>query len=230
MARLYHFMLCPFSRRIRLALGEYGVDAELIEERPWSLTRALLKLNPSGALPVFIDDDRVTVAGIEAVSEYLEETRAGTGGAATLLGATPVERAEVRRLVAWFDVTFHRDVSRNVIVENIERRFAAPEHGGGAPNMQAVRNSLSHIRGHLDYIGRLVEERRWLAGDRLSHADLAAAAHLSCLDYLGDVPWSASDGAKGWYARIKSHPCFRPLLADQIRGMPPPRSYADLEF
>jgi len=230
MPRLYHFMLCPFSRRIRLALNEYGDSAELIEEQPWSLTRALLKLNPSGALPVFVEDDRTAVAGIEAVSEYLDETRGGADGAKSLIGTSPAERAEVRRLVAWFDVRVHRDVSRRVIVEKVERRFAAPEHGGGAPHMPAVRASLGNIRGHLDYIARLAEERRWLAGDRLSYADLAAAAHISCLDYLGDVPWSASDGAKTWYTRVKSRPSFRPLLADQIRGMHAPRAYADLDF
>jgi glutathione S-transferase len=230
MSKLYHFTLCPFSRRARLALGEYGANVELIEERPWELTRGLLKLNPAGTLPVLVEDDRAVVAGIEALSEYLEETRAAPNGKNTLLGETPIERAEVRRLVAWFDTKFHRDVSRNVIVEKIERRFATPEHGGGAPHMPAVRQSLSQIRGHLDYIARLVEERSWLAGDRLSNADLAAAAHLSCLDYLGDVPWSANEAAKTWYTRIKSRPSFRPLLADQIRGMPPPRTYADLEF
>jgi glutathione S-transferase len=230
MPKLYHFTLCPFSRRVRLALGEYGEAAELIEEKPWAPTRGFLKLSPSGALPAFVEDDRSAVAGIEAVSEYLEETRVAGGSAPTLLGETPLERAEVRRLVAWFDRMFHRDVSRNVIVEKVERRFAAPEQGGGAPNMQAVRQSLANIRPHLEHIAQLAEERNWLAGDRLSHADLAAAAHLSCLDYLGDVPWSASQGARSWYTRIKSRPAFRPLLADQIRGMPPPRTYADLDF
>jgi glutathione S-transferase len=230
MPKLYHFTLCPFSRRIRLALGEYGGAAELVEEKPWALTRGFLKLSPTGSLPAFVEDDRSAVSGIAAVAEYLEETRVGHDDAVTLLGDTPLERAEVRRLVAWFDGKFHTDVSRAVIVEKVERRFAAPEHGGGPPNMAAVRRSHANIRPHLDHIAHLVDERNWLAGDRLTHADLAAAAHLSCLDYLGDVPWSASEAARTWYTRIKSRPAFRPLLADQIRGMPPPRAYADLDF
>ena len=230
MPRLFHFPLCPFSRRIRLAFGELDIVAELNEERPWALTPSLLKLNPAGTLPVLVEDDRSVIAGIEAVGEYVDETRTGGEGRPSLLGETPVERAEVRRLVAWFDVKFHREVSFQILAEKIDRRFLSPEKGGGAPNMTAIRAASANIRPHLVYIGQLSETRRWLAGDNLSYADLAAAAHLSCIDYLGDVPWSANEGAKDWYMRVKSRPSVRPLLADQIRGMPPPRTYADLDF
>ena len=230
MPRLFHFPLCPFSRRIRLAFGELDIDAELNEERPWSLTPSLLKLNPAGTLPVLVEDDRSVVAGVEAVGEYIEETRTGDEGGAGLLGTTPIERAEVRRLVAWFDVKFHREVSYQLLAEKIDRRFLKPEQGGGAPNMTVIRGASANIRPHLDYIGQLAEARRWLGGEYLSYADLAAASHLSCVDYLGDVPWSANASAKDWYTRVKSRPSFRPLLADQIRGMPPPRTYADLDF
>jgi glutathione S-transferase len=64
----------------------------------------------------------------------------------------------------------------------------------------------------------------------MSLADVAAAAHLSCIDYIGDVPWEAYELAKNWYARIKSRPSFRSILADHIAGMPPPKHYADLDF
>ena len=71
---------------------------------------------------------------------------------------------------------------------------------------------------------------KWLAGDALSLADIAAAAHLSAIDYLGDVPWSDHEVAKEWYARIKSRPSFRPLLTDHIPGLAPPKHYTDLDF
>lgn len=230
MPKLFHYPLCPFSRRIRLALGEYDLTAELNEERPWALSNRMVKLNPARTLPVLIDDDRTAVVGIEAVSEYLEETRAPAGSSHSLLGETAPVRAEVRRLVAWFDVKFHREVSRQLLFEKIDRRFMTPEQGGGTVNMAVVRASAANIRPHLDYIGHLAESRGWLAGDDLSFADLAAAAHLSSIDYLGEVPWSTNASARTWYTRIKSRPSFRPLLADKIRGMPPPRIYADLDF
>jgi len=215
-------------------LGELGIEADILEEKPWERREELLLLNPAGALPIFVEDDQTLIVGVESLADYLEETRCvlGAGGSMprTLLGRTPLERAETRRLVAWFDVKFYREVSRLILMEKIERRLAPPGKGGGATNMNAVRAALNNIRPHLDYIGTLAEHRNWLAGDELTQADLAAAAHLSCLDYLGDVPWGVNAYAKAWYQRIKSRPSFRPLLADHIRGMPPPRIYADLDF
>ncbi len=230
MPKLYHYPLDPFSRRVRLALGEYGAECELIEERPWEQREGFLQINPMGTLPVFVDHDGSNALGIEAVSEYLEETLTGLGKAKTLLGPTPAHRAETRRLIAWFDRRFHRDVSWPIVAEKVERRFANSEQGGGQINMGAVRTALGKIRYHLDYIGALVDQRNWLAGDELTLADLAAGAHLSCIDYLGDVPWNANESARTWYQRLKSRPSFRPLLVDHVRGMPPPRSYGDLDF
>jgi glutathione S-transferase len=96
--------------------------------------------------------------------------------------------------------------------------------------MMTVRQALERLDGHLQYVGRLAEARRWLAGEEVSLADIAAAAHLSCLDYLGDVAWRNHPEAKEWYVRLKSRPSFRPLLADLVPGLPPPRHYADLDF
>jgi glutathione S-transferase len=64
----------------------------------------------------------------------------------------------------------------------------------------------------------------------LTLADLAAAAHLSAIDYLGDVPWDEDETAKNWYARIKSRPSFRTLLGETMAGLPPSPSYANLDF
>ena len=135
-------------------------------------------------------------------------------------------RAEIRRLVAWFDHKFHAEVTENIVGEKIMKRFLHL----GEPNSRAIRAGKRNIHTHLDYIGYLTERRTWLAGDMLSLADFAAAAHLSAVDYLGDVPWDEHDAAKDWYVRIKSRPSFRAILADHLPGEPPPKHYADLDF
>ncbi len=116
------------------------------------------------------------------------------------------------------------------MTEKIYKRFMSREQGGGAPDMDHVRAARANIRYHLRYIGYLMAQRRWLAGDRLSYADLAAAAHLSVADFLGDVPWDEDGTAKLWYAKMKSRPSFRPLLADRVPGLAPAAVYADLDF
>ncbi len=207
-------------------LSEKSLAFEMIEERDWDRRDDFLALNPAGEVPVLIEDDDEVICGATAICEYLEEVHP----AIAMLPATPIERAEVRRLIDWFDRKFATEVSDGLIFEKVTRRFLTSADGGGAPEMGVVRAALHNLRYHLDYISYLMESRSWLAGDTLTLADLTAAAQLSCLDYVGDVPWGQYAGAKDWYVRIKSRPGFRPILADHVPGMPPPKLYANLDF
>jgi glutathione S-transferase len=227
MPRLHHFTLDPYSRRMRLALHEYGRPAELRDEEPWAPSTDLFRFNPAGTLPVLIEDDGAAISGVEAMSEYLEETR---NDATSLIEGNAKARAEVRRLVGWFDTKFYAEVAEPVLSEKVVRRFMPRDLGGGSPEMTRVRKGLDLLKAHLDYIGRLADGRNWLAGDHLSLADLAGAAHLSAIDYIGDVPWADFPSAKAWFQRLKSRPSFRSLLADSVRGMPAAQSYTDLDF
>ena len=147
-----------------------------------------------------------------------------------LLPATTGERIEVRRLMAWFNEKFFEEASNPLVTERIYKRFMNEEDGGGAPAADVIRAAKANVRYHLAYIGWLAQTRNFLAGDRLTYADLAAAAHLSAIDYLGDVPWIEDDAAKAWYARVKSRPSFRPLLSEWLAGVPASRTYVDLDF
>jgi glutathione S-transferase len=227
MPKLHHFTLDPYGRRLRLALAEYGIEPQLAEERPWQPSQQLLQLNPTGLSPVYVEDAGFAICGAEAITEYLEET---IGKEKPLLPGNAMARAEIRRLVSWFDVKFYTEVTEPVLTEKVIRRFVASPAGSSSPQMARVRQGLAVLKPHLDYIGALVEQRSWLAGDDLSLADLAAAAHLSAIDYLGDVPWAEHSVAQTWYQRIKSRPSFRVLLADTVPGMAPSAHYADLDF
>lgn len=227
MPSLVHFTLDPFSRRLRLALAEYGVPVELIDEEPWEPSPDIFELNPAGTLPVYLEDASTPLSGIEAITEYLEETKAQR---VRLIPGDAFERAEVRRLAGWFDIKFYAEVSEPLLTEKVIRRFLSRDRGGGGPDTARVRQAMARMRDHLDYISHLVDHRVWLAGDELSIADLAAAGHISAVDYFGDIPWADYPIAKGWYQRVKSRPSFRPLLADTLRGMAPGAHYADLDF
>ena len=224
MAKLYHFTLDPYSRRIRLALAEKGAVTALVEEKPWAPSQQLVDLNPSCLLPVLLEDSGTAICGVEALSEYLEERALGDK---PLLPGNAIQRAEIRRLVAWFDVKFYTEVTEPLLTEKVVKRFM---RGPAAPEMARVRSALQRLKPHLDYVAWLAEERSFLAGDDLSMADLAAAAHLSAIDYLGDINWAENPVAKSWYQRIKSRPSFRALLSDTLPAMPPSAQYADLDF
>ncbi|HZL62487.1 MAG TPA: glutathione S-transferase family protein [Pseudolabrys sp.] len=229
MLTLFYHPLCPFSRYVRLILGEYGIEVRLVEERFWERREEFLLLNPAGQIPVLVADGQPAIPGATIIAEYIEETHTAEREN-RLLPATPGERVEVRRLASWFNDKFHSEVSGPLVSERVFKRHMTVEQGGGPPDTEAMRAARHNIRYHLAYIGWLVRTRDWLAGDRLSLADLAAAAHLSAADYLGDVPWTADEAAKNWYARVKSRPSFRGILADRLAGLPPAKSYANLDF
>lgn len=230
MATLYHHPFCPQSRFVRLVLAEYGSEPLLVEERPWQRREEFLILNPAGTTPVLVEESGPPVPGAAIIAEYLDETRGLALGPHRLLSEQPAGRVEVRRLMSWFNDKFFAEVSEPLVTERIYRRDMPREAGGGAPDSAAMRAARANIRYHLAYINWLVGRRDWLAGERLSYADLAAAAHLSVVDYLGDVPWNENEAAKHWYARVKSRPSFRPLLNDLLPGIPPSETYADLDF
>ena len=228
MANLLHHPLCSFSRSIRLALAECGVEVELNEEKPWEWRPEFLALNPAGTLPVLLPDDEGPITGSYAISEWLSDTldERPLQGFQPFPG-DPAARAEARRLVEWFHDKFHDEVTDYLVVEKVFRRFGPQST---SPDMEAMRAGHNNLRYHMAYIGHLTETRSWLAGDALSFADLAAAAHLSALDYLGEVPWEEHEAAKNWYALVKSRPSFRPLLQDRVAGFIPAGTYADLDF
>jgi glutathione S-transferase len=230
MITLYHHPFCPHSRFVRLALGEFGLEAELVMEQAWERRRDFLLLNPAGATPVLVGAGAPSLPGADVIAEFLDETRGAELGERRLMPEDALGRAEVRRLMNWFNVKFFNEASNWLVAEKITKRFMPANLGGGAPDMEAIRAARVNVRYHLHYIGHLIGTRNWLAGDRLSFADLAAAAHLSSIDYLGDVPWVENETAKNWYARMKSRPSFRPLLADRMRGMTPVEAYANLDF
>ena len=219
---LHHLWLSPECRKVRIVLREKNIEFELRVEKVWERRPPFLALNPAGEVPVLVEPDGTALSDGTAICEFLDEINPEP----PLFARHPVERAEVRRLVAWFDRKFNHEVTENLVGEKVMKRFL----GLGAPRSRAIRAGLTNIHAHLDYIAYLIERRKWLAGEQLSLADFAAVAHLSAVDYLGDVPWDQHEGAKDWYARIKSRPSLRPLLADHIPGVTPPKHYKNLEF
>jgi glutathione S-transferase len=222
---LHHFPLDPASRQVRLVLGEKRLAFTEVTVRYWERPKAFTKLNPSGMTPVLVEgagEAALVLCESRAILDYLEEAHPEPA----LLGREAAERAEARRLITWFDRKFEYEVGGYILHEKMEKRLL----GLGAPELANLRQGREGLKIHLGYIEGLLLEREWLAGRRLSLADFAAAAHLSVIDYLGDVPWADFPAAKTWYMKLKSRPAFRPILMDRWPGLAPARHYDDLDF
>ncbi len=221
MNTLYHYPLSPFSRKVRLCLAEKKIEVGLVEERYWEQDADFLRRNPAGKVPVLKMGSR-TMSDSVAICEYLDETHPNP----PLFPKNAEARCEVRRLVGWFDDKFFHEVTAKLTGERVYRKVM----GTGYPDSTNVKAGARAVKYHLDYMAGLLEERRWLAGNEMTMADFAAAAQLSCLDYTSDVDWNRHDVLKDWYAKIKSRPAFRSILADEVPGFQPAAHYADLDF
>lgn len=219
MWQLHQFPLCPFSRKVRLVLGEKSVAYELVRQLPWEGRDDLIALNAAGRVPVLHDPARkLAISDSRAICEYLDETVERS----PLLGGTAIYRAEIRRLIALMDENFFGDVIGPLFHEKVHKRMVLRQ----PPDGRILREAMKLAHGHLDYIDWLVDTRNWIAGSTMSLADLAAAAQLSVADYLGGIDWSGHEQTRGWYAVVKSRPSFRPLLNEKMEGIHPPSHYA----
>ena len=223
MWQLFQFPLCPFSRKVRLLLGEKSVGYELVRESPWLRRDEFLDMNPAGQTPVMTDASRnILLIDSMAICEYLEETVEK----AAMINGPSTNRAEIRRLVSWFDTQFYRDVTGPLLHERMEKRLS----GQSSPDARALREAMKAAIRHLDYTDYLLDHRNWLGGATLSLADLAAAAQISVTDYLGGIDWKSHEQTARWYRGLKSRPSFRPLLSERMEMIGPPAHYDNVDF
>ena len=221
MVLLVHHSVSPQSRKVRVMMAEKKVLVVLKEEEPWNLSKDIQKLNPAGNLPVFIFDGHI-ISSSYAITEYLEEVYPEP----KLIVGDSRQRAEIRRLTDWFDTKFYMEVYKYIVGEKIIKRFKS----GEAPDTKALKVGVNNLKYHMEYIDWLTERNNYLAGSTFSLADATAAAHLSILDYLGDVDWEPYKNAKLWYSKIKSRPSFKEILKDTIKGIPASKNYQNLDF
>lgn len=233
MIRLFHTPLSPFCRKVRLSLAEKRLEVELVEEKFWERSTESLLRNPAGKVPVLKFGD-LTLSESSAICEYLEELYPEP----SLMPSDPHARHEVRRMVSWFDDKFHNEVTSKLLYEKIYKKLS----GRGHPVAEHIRAGKQAFKFHIDYLGWILDRQNWVAGNTITLADFAAAAHFSSLDYISsrdsssesgfvsDVDWNRSASVKDWYAKIKSRPAFRGILADLVPGFIPPPHYANLDF
>ena len=214
--------LSPFSRKVSFFLREKNIDFEIRNEPVWEKREKFIKLNPAGKVPVFIDDDGIAISESNAICEFIEEKTPEPN----LIGKDIYSKAEIRRIVGWFDDKFAKEVMSKLIYEKIFKNFS----NLGAPDSQVIQDGVRNLRNHMQYICFLIEKRKWLAGDDFSFADITAASFISTIDYIGDIAWEDYQEAKTWYVRIKSRKSFKPILEEKIANFPPVEHYSNLDF
>ena len=215
---LYHFALCPFSRKVRILLKEKKLAFDSIHENPWEKRDEFMKINPTGQVPVLIDNSSI-ITDSNAICEYLEETY---DGGAKLLGSSAIIKSRICALINWFDNKFYNEVTKYIINEKIIIN--------SSPDSRFLHAAQHNLPCHIEYIEYLINKNSWLAVDKFSLADITLASHISVIDYVNSFPWEKSKILKEWYSIVKSKPSFRDVLSDNVPGIIPSRHYAEFDF
>lgn len=213
MRRLVHLLLSPPSRFARLLIAEKRLTVDPVAPE-----------DILDHLPVFTDLDGARAQGLWAIVDHLE----GNYPEHPMAPEDPAQRAESLRILDWAMGPFLDTVTRRIVYEKASQRFTgAPQRH--APDMEVIRAGREALRAALAVLGQQAETNGYMACRECSLGDLAIAAHLSALDYFGEVPWGEFHGIAEWYMRMKSRPAFRTLLSDRVPGQPPVAHYADLD-
>ena len=219
--KLYYHWLSPACRFVMAVMSEYGLQYEKVLEKTWERRKGFYQINPSGQVPVLLSSAKEPFIEWYAIIEGINDIAGGV-----LLPQAAKDKAEVRRLIYWFMIACDREVTDYLLQEKVFKRFIRDN----TPNTSALRAGLTNLRTHLGYIDFLLKRRHWLAGEQLTLADFAAGAHISCMDYLGHVPWQDYNDVKDWYVRLKSRPSFRCILDDLVPNFSPVEHYGVLDF
>ena len=219
---LYHYYLCRSSRYTRLILEEHKIAYDTQLENYWKPQKDFLKLNPAGHLPVLVNEENFPIIGANSCVEYIKD-----------LELTPKlfvddykEKAEINRLVHWFDVIFKKEVFDPIIYEKVFSRIV----DNITPNSENIRAALDNLDFHLQYFNYLLNSKNYFINDELTYLDFLAAANFSVLDYLGLLNLKSYSNLREWYFKVKSRPSFKTLLKDQIIGLNPHENYKNMDI
>ncbi|HVJ53269.1 MAG TPA: glutathione S-transferase family protein [Aliidongia sp.] len=201
--KLYNSM-GPNPKIVRMFLAEKGIELPLVPVdlmRGENRQRPYLDKNPAGQMPALELDDGTILTEVVAICEYLDETGPGP----SLIGSTPLERAETRMWTRRIDLN---------IAEPMLNGFRYAE---GLPLFkdrlhcipQASEDLKLSARKKLAWLDELMDGRPYIAGDRLTLADIFLFAMLEFGATVGQTLAPELAHVPAWYERMKARPSAR---------------------
>lgn len=190
----------PYARKIRVILLEKKLACEQIVDLPHEPTAKVGEFNPLGKVPTLVTDDGEVFFDSPVIADYLETLDVEPA----LLPSDRLEAVRVKQLEALADGVL--DAAVIVLLEG--RR--APEQ-----QSEAVKaRQWGKVERGLAALQKLAEGKTWLAGGRLSLADISVAVMIGWLD----ARFSDYGVAKhypqlaAWAAPILARPSFQQTI------------------
>lgn len=192
----------PNPRMVRMFMAEKGFTVPKVEvdlRGGENRREPYLQVNPSGQLPALEFDDGTVLAEITAICEYVDEVKKDTP---SLVGDTPEERARTRMWTRRIDLN---------IVEPATNGFRYAEGFKLFQNRircipQAADDLKTVAREKLVWLGGLMGDKPFIAGAKLTMADVLLFAFLDFLKDVGQPLDPACKNLAAWFERMKARP------------------------
>lgn len=197
--KLYDFAGAPNPKKVRVYLAEKGIQVPI---EPVDIitgqnrTPEFLKKNPLGGLPVLELDDGTVLTESLAMIEYFEELHPDP----PMIGSTPLERANVRRLERISELGVLANVA--AIFQNTHPFMA----GRLKQSPEAAENARGRLAANLEVLDAEIGQKHFVAGDRPTIADCTLLAALDFAAFAGIALDPALKNVTRWYEAFKQRP------------------------
>ncbi|MCZ8325188.1 MAG: glutathione S-transferase family protein [Sphingomonadaceae bacterium] len=208
--KVYGFPISPFVRKVHVVAAEKGIPVELAMSNPAAPAEEFLAASPFRKIPALVDGD-FTCADSTAIVTYLDALQPDP----PMVPGTPQQKARA----IWFE-----EFADTILVaaggKVLFNRFVAPKLMGKPGDEAAAEQGLKELEPVLAYLESQCGDG-WLAGGDFSVGDVAVAAVLRSLGYVGLEPDPATHPrTAAWYARVTARPSWQHFAAieDKIVG------------
>ena len=192
----------PNPRMVRMFMAEKGFDVPKVEVdlRGGENRRApYLGVNPSGQTPALELDDGTVLAEITAICEYVDEKKRDTP---SLIGDTPEERANTRMWTRRVDLNICEPAANGFRFAEGLKMFQDRVHC--IP--QAADDLKATARKKLTWLDGLMGAKPFLAGNKLTMADILLFAFIDFFKNVGQPLDPANKNLTAWFERMKARP------------------------
>ena len=201
--KVYGFPISPFVRKVHLAAAEKGIPVELALSNPADPAAEFLAASPFRKIPALIDGD-FSLCDSTAIVTYFEALQPEPS-------LTPGD-ARAKAKAIWFE-EFADTILITAGGKVMFNRFVSPKLMGKPGDEAMAEQGLKELGPILDYLESQCGDG-WLTGGDFSIGDIAVAATLRSLGYVGLEPDAATHPrTAAWYDRVKARPSWAPVAA-----------------
>jgi glutathione S-transferase len=224
MYKLYHYPLCPFSRKVRFLISHFNIPCMLNDERFWERRESFLKMSPIGTVPLLVKKGSLFFPHSDLIVNHIIKNYDTDF---SLIPEKEEDEVRVKSISTWFDEKFFHEVSKIFLYEKVIHTMKQDE----SPDVNSLNIARYNVHIHFEFLEFLLSQNAFLAGEKFTLADITAGAHISVLDYLSEIKWSnVSVLIKDWYSIVKSKIPFKDILLDRVPNIKPSITYEILDF